>query len=252
VSSQHNPRIEGYVKEAVALAMQARWEEAAAANRAILELFPDDVETCNRLGKALMEMGDYAAAREAYERALELNPYNKIAKKNLKRISQLGELAPKGDHHKVVADVFVVETSKARVVELVNLAPRGAVLRMTPGEEVSLQAEGQRLTAKDKHNEHLGEVDPKYGMRLAKLMDGGNQYIAVISSLGEDEVKLLIRETYQDPSQAGRLSFPPRKKERFRPYVRESLLRQRLEDEAGEEASEETDTEREGFVEVDF
>ncbi|RLC94208.1 MAG: hypothetical protein DRI39_03610 [Chloroflexi bacterium] len=244
--------MEDYVKEAVDLAMQARWEEAVKANKAILELLPDDVETYNRLGRALMEMGDYAAARESYGHALELDPYNKIAKKNLERLAQLGEPVTRNDRQRVVADVFVEETSKARVVQLVKLAPRETVLLMAPGEEVSLHSEGQKLIAKNKQGEYLGEVEPKYGPRLAKLMDGGNHYMAVITSLREDEVRLLIRETYQDPSQAGRLSFPPKKKERFRPYVRESLLRQRLEDEDGEEAGAAVETEGEGFAEVDY
>ncbi|MCX5998662.1 MAG: hypothetical protein NTU41_03485, partial [Chloroflexi bacterium] len=81
---------------------------------------------------------------------------------------------------------------------------------------------------------------------LTKLIAGGNRYIAAISRLGENlqenEVKILIREVYQHPSQAGRLSFPLDKSERFRPYVRESLLRQRAEDEATEEAEEAPET----------
>ena len=42
-------------KEAIALAMENRWEEAAETNRAILELFQDDIEAQNRLGKAYFE-----------------------------------------------------------------------------------------------------------------------------------------------------------------------------------------------------
>lgn len=238
-----NARLEEYAKKAIDLAMQGRWEEAIATNRAILELCPEDVEAHNRLGKALMETGEYAAAREAYGQALELDPYNRIAKRNLKRLSEMGALPPKDDHHKVVADIFVEETSKARVVSLVNLGPREAVAQQAPGEEVSLHAEGRSLTAKNQHGEYLGEVEPKYGLRLAKLIKGGNRYIAVISSLGEklgeNEVKILVREVYQHPNQAGRFSFPLKEKERFRPYVRESLLRQRLEEEESAEEIEE-------------
>ena len=249
--------MESRVKEAVALAIQGRWQEVVTANRAILEAYPEDVETYNRLGRALIETGDYPAARESYGHALELDPYNKIAKKNLKRLSELGEPAPKNDQRRVVADVFVEETSKARTVGLVNLAPRDIVARMAPGEEVGLRVEGQRLMARKEPDEYLGEVDPTYAMRLVKLIGGGNQYIAAVSSVADDEVKVLIREIYQDPSQAGRPSFPPKKKGGFRPYVRESLIRQRLEDEEEEvEVDQETDdtggVHTEGFVEVDY
>jgi len=252
VSSQHGkPSMEHYVKEAVGLAIQGRWEEAVAANRTILKLFPDDVETYNRLGRALMEIGDYAAAREAYGRALELDSYNNIAKKNLRRLSELGELAQKEKHHKVVVDVFVEETSKARTASLVKLAPRNVLALIAPGEEISLQVEEQRLIAKSAQDEYLGEVEPKYGLRLARLIKGGNRYTAVITNLGEGELKVLISEVYQHPSQTGRLSFPPKKREGFRPYVKERLLRQRAEEEADEDL-EAAEPEMEGFSEVDF
>jgi len=235
-------KLDQYARQAVDLALQGRWQDAVDANKAILELSPDDVEAHNRLGRALLETGEYAAAKQAYARALEIDPYNAIARKNVKRLSELGETAPKDDRRKVVTDIFVEETSKARVVSLVNLGPREVLARKTPGEEVSLQVKGDSLTAQSDADEYLGEVDPKYGMRLAKLIRGGNQYIAAIKSLGsdpqEDEVKILVREVYQHPSQARRPSFPLQKRERFRPYVRESLLRQRLEEESGEDADE--------------
>ena len=79
---ESKPNIERYAKEAIALALQSRWQDAIGANEGILELFPEDVETHNRLGRALMEVGKYAAARKAYGRALELDPRNRIAKKN--------------------------------------------------------------------------------------------------------------------------------------------------------------------------
>jgi len=78
-------------EQAIQLAMAGRWEEAVAVNRAILELFPTDVDTYNRLGKALTELGHYREAREAYQKGLEIDPSNMIAKKNLARLATLRE-----------------------------------------------------------------------------------------------------------------------------------------------------------------
>ena len=49
-------------REAVDLALKGEWERATEVNRAVLELFTDDVEAMNRLAKALMELGDYGEA----------------------------------------------------------------------------------------------------------------------------------------------------------------------------------------------
>ena len=78
-------------KQAIDLAMQGRWREAVAANQNLIESFPSDVSACNRLGRAYMELGEYTLAKEAYARALELDSYNTIAKKNLHRLSRLWE-----------------------------------------------------------------------------------------------------------------------------------------------------------------
>lgn len=254
VSAQEKkPEIERYAKDAIDLALKGQWKEAVAANKKILEIFPEDVESHNRLGRALMEIGEYAKAKEAYNRALELAPHNRIAKKNLERLSYLRKQAPKRPNNRVVVDIFVEETGKARVVRLIRLAAKEVLALMAPGEEVSLHVEGQRLITKSGRGEYIGEVEPRYGSRLVKLMAGGNKYVAAVNSLGEHELKVIIRETYQDPSQAGHPSFPLREKEGFRPYVRESLLRQRFEEEElAEDVDETAEAEREGFTVADF
>jgi len=259
VTSQINRAdLERHAKEAIGLALQGQWQEAVAANRSILERFPDDVETCNRLGRALTEVGDYTGARKAYERTLELDAFNSIAKKNLSRLSLMGRKraakasARKADAHKVVADIFVEETGRAKVVKLVSLAAKEVVAKMAPGEEVTPYPEGQRLLVKNKEGDCLGEVEPKYGARLAKLAKAGNRYIAAVHSLSDKEMKVIVREVYQHPSQAGRPSFPLKDKQGYRPYVRESLLRHRLEDEEfADEADETVEAEREGFSVTD-
>ena len=73
-------------KQAVTLATEGKWEECISVNKAVLELSPSDVSAYNRWGKALMELEDYAQAREVYTHSLALDPYNKIARKNLNRL----------------------------------------------------------------------------------------------------------------------------------------------------------------------
>ena len=55
--------------EAVELAMDGRWEEAAAVNRKVIAASPSDLDAYNRLGKALLELGDPQAARACLKAA---------------------------------------------------------------------------------------------------------------------------------------------------------------------------------------
>ncbi len=251
--SPHPPRpdLEKHAREAVGLALKGQWQEAVDANRRILDKYPDDVETRNRLGRALVEVGEYAEARKTYEQTLEMDPFNMIAKKNLGRLSLMTRRPAATNARKVVADIFVEETGKARVVKLVSLAPREELAKMAPGDELALHIEGERLLVKSEGGDYLGEVEPKYGARLAKLSKLGNRYMAAMHSLGDKETKVIVREVYQHPSLAGRPSFPLKDKQEYRPYVRESLLRHRLEEDFADDSDEAVDAEREGFSVTD-
>ena len=76
--------------------------------------------------------------------------------------------------------------------------------------------------------QYLGEVEPKHGPRLLRLIKGGNKYSAAVVSSTEDKVTVIVREVYQHPSQAGQLSFPLRSLERLQPYVSDRVLRREL------------------------
>ncbi|MFC1918415.1 tetratricopeptide repeat protein [Chloroflexota bacterium] len=208
-------------KQAIDLAMQGWWREAIAANKGLLESFPDDVDTYNRLGRAYMELGEYLQAREAYEKALELDPYNIIARKNINRLSHLGEGVSdsKGSFHKVEPHQFIEEVGKAGVVSLCCLAPLEILAKTVAGSRVNLKIDGPHLIAENSRGEYLGQVEAKYGQRLIKLMERGNKYTATLVSSTEGVVTVIIREIYQHPSQAGRFSFPPKGGGGIHPFV---------------------------------
>ena len=77
--------------QAISLALESRWEEAIGVNRQILDVSPNDVDSWNRLGKAFLELGRLRESREAYQTALELDPVNTIAKRNLERLANVRE-----------------------------------------------------------------------------------------------------------------------------------------------------------------
>lgn len=211
---------------AIQLAMASRWEEAVNVNKSILSLFPNDADSHNRLGKALMELGRYTDARKSYKKALELDPTNAIARKNLER---LGTLIKTGTGQAATSQVdpklFIEEMGKTAVTTL-QVTSKDALNALDAGDRVELLQEGDQIVVQTPGGEPVGAIEPKLRARLIKLMAAGNQYAAAVTSLAGGECKIIIRETYQDPSQAGRPSFPAAgTTESLRPYTKERLLR---------------------------
>jgi tetratricopeptide (TPR) repeat protein len=234
-------------ERAIQLAMQNRWSEAADVNRKIIELYPNDSEAYNRLGKALMELGRYTDALATYQKALELDPNNIIARKNVERLIHLADRAPSATVEPVHTpapaaerggeainpNIFIEETGKTGITSLVDLGAPEVLLKLTAGDRLELRINGNALEVYDEQGQYVGKVEPKLARRLIELMQGGNRYTAAVTTVSERSASIIIRETYQHPSQRGKLSFPPRALPAgtYRPYMREGALRYGLEEE---------------------
>jgi len=230
-------------KQAIALAMQGKWQEAIETNESILELFPDDVDAYNRLGRAHMEKGEYTQAQKAYERSLHLDAYNAITKKNLLRLSQLKEIKknPK-EHVHTVEPHFIEEAGKSGVVILQRLASPKTLARLVAGDKIALKVDITNLVAKTTIGEYIGTVEPRHAQRLIKLMKGGNKYSAAIISSDGNKVTIIIRETYAHPSLVGQPSFPPRWVESIRTSEHVSEQWEEEEEESSFTSEEEPDS----------
>ncbi len=232
---------------AIQLARENRWEEAVAANRAILKLFPNDADSHNRLGKALMELGRYNDAKKAYKKTLELDATNQIARKNLERLQILAKTgAAQAETTHVDPSLFIEEVGKSAMTILQQTAPE-VLATLNAGDRVELRARRDSLAVETPTGNVIGVVEPKLRVRLLKLLEGGNQYAAAVTSLSAEECRIIIKETYQDPSQAGRPSFPTAiATEGMRPYTKERLLRHETQEELEQADEAEEEIEGEG------
>ena len=220
-------------QEAISCAMQGRWDEAIAANKSIIEVFPNDINAFNRLGKAFTEKGQYEEAIDAYNHAIEIDPKNSISRKNLRRLALLKEKQPalSEDRPKAISRTFIEETGKAGVARLDQLAAREVLIKMAAGDIVRLKVKKQRLTVENEAGEYLGQLESRISTRLSKLIKGGNKYSAAIASISDSVVKVIITEIYQHPKQVGRPSFPAKIKDGFRSSVKDSILKYEIGDE---------------------
>ena len=241
-------------EQAIASAATGKWSDAADTNRKLLELGPD-AEAENRLAKALWELGELGAAREHYQAALALDPTNRIAERNIDRLRTLlvaaGEkTVPAMDGSKAQVRIFVEETGKTGFAHLLDLPDPKKLAQVNPGDTVELQPEGNRLIA-NSNGMRIGVVDPRVAARLLKLIADGNKYLAGVTSLGAQDVRIIIREVFQDPRNYGKVSFPTAAKSTdLRPYTKGTLLREdeELEEDLEDDVEDEEITDLESVI----
>jgi tetratricopeptide (TPR) repeat protein len=220
------------VDQAIDAARKADWAGAAEINRRILELGPDSPSE-NRLAKSLWELGELAEARVHYQAALALDPTNRIAERNIDRLRVL--LNEAGDRttpakvgSKAPVSIFVEETGKTGFAGLYALARPKQLAQVNPGDAVELVPRAAELRATSNGVE-VGAVERSVAARLLKLMADGNQYAAGVTSLGDRDVRIIIREIYQDPRNYGKVSFPTAAKASdLRPYTKGTLIREEM------------------------
>ncbi len=216
--------------QAVKLAVNSRWQEAANLNRDYIRTFGDEAEAYNRLGKALTELGQISDAREAYGKALDLDPTNTIARRNLDRLAAMKDTAAaSAAPSQLDTRLFVEETGTAAVAKLQATNPEVSAL-LDAGDIVSLQVQGNAVNVLTVKGDYVGMVEPRIGLRLSKMMTAGNQYsAAMVTTTGE--LKVMLRETFKHPSMIDKVSFPTGRTSDIRAYTRKGLLRRDEEEE---------------------
>lgn len=241
-----------YVDEAIELALANKWAEAVQLNRSIIDRFGPDEDSLNRLGKAYTELGQLDDAVDAYQGALKLNPVNPIAQKNIAKLQALrgGQPVPTSKA-KVDVDAFIEETGKTAITALHVHTDGDPCSKVSGGDPVRLTANGDTMNVETARGVYLGHLEHALGRRLIKFVEGGNRYSGAVATCDGGAIKIIIRETYQDPKFFGRPSFPIKKgREEFRPYAKESLIA-RADVEEAEEETEEPSDELEGMHTVE-
>lgn len=239
------------IDAAIAYALERRWDLAAEENRGLLEEDPGDVESANRLGKALTELGDVAGAIEAYERAVAIDSTNAIARKNLARLqeqrkakrparpvpkSKAPAAASSGRPRRV--DVATESLRTAPLIEdfgksadltLARVNPRAAA-QVAAGDPAELEITSSGVAVKLAGGALLGHIDPRTGLRLKRMIEGGNRYSVVVLRVADSEVEVHVRETHKHPSLVGQASFlpqagdPRRRRSAPRAYTKPSVV----------------------------
>lgn len=180
--------------QAIQIALMGNWEKAAQLNIEILQQDPKDTEALNRLAFALTALGNIKEAKEAYDRVLLIDPLNPIAMRGLKKLNSPGDHTSGIPTH-LVSNMFLEESGKTKIVNLLNIAPLKILRNLQVGQTVTLVKKRNKIFIQDGDKLYIGVLPEDLGKRLIKFIEGGNMYEAYIKAATDHAVTIFMKET---------------------------------------------------------
>jgi tetratricopeptide (TPR) repeat protein len=182
---------------AIKCALENKWNDAIQANLDILQQNPEDVDTLNRLGFAYLQTSNISEAENTYKKVLDIDLSNPIAKKNLKKIQSVtnGSTTNTLRSFEVnVNNLYIEEAGKTKTVELKNVADKKTLSSLQTGEQINLIPKRSKIFIQNGTKAYIGVLPDNIGMRLKDLIEGGNEYKAIIKSVTDKSVVIFIKE----------------------------------------------------------
>lgn len=193
-------------KKALEAAKQSLWQEAAEFNQQILELQADDTAALNRLAFCYLQLKKTGLAQKTYQRVLEIEKHNSIAKKYLEMLKKKSTPIPLS-----VFDAnqdFVEEPGKTKVVQLDRLCDNRILQHLRVASPCQLKTKGRFVSVISIDGDYIGSLPEDISLHLSKLIQTGNEYDCVIKSLTKNECAVFIKEKRRSAANAHISSFP--------------------------------------------
>jgi len=189
-------------QKAINAALKSDWEEAISLNLAILTHEKNNTDALNRLAFAYLQLGNLKKAKTIYRQAVDVDPYNDIAKKNLAKINILkkGITFKNGIKENVNTSsntLFIEEPGKTKCVTLVKIATPSILSSLCASEEVILIPKKHSATVVNSNGVYLGVLPDDIGCKLSKRQKAGNKYQVCVKFAGKNSLSIFIKETFR-------------------------------------------------------
>lgn len=181
-------------QSAIEAALCQKWQEAFDLNKVILKNDPKNVNALNRLGFAAIKLGKYADAKTAFDKVLKLDPYNRIAEANGKKISV--EKNKSGVHDDVILtpSLFLEESGKTKIIECVHPAPAKVLSTLACGQILTMKVKKHGIDLRDCHGTYVGALPDDIAFKLGKFIEGGNEYSVYVKHVAKGNITVFVRE----------------------------------------------------------
>lgn len=195
-------------QDAIDAALRGNWRTAIQINTELLKNDSKNIDVLNRLGFGYLKTRQIKRAREAYQKVLNLDPYNQIALKNSKTLAVLKRKNMTEDRTSPVSPLhFLEDPGKTKIASCVNVAPTQILSTLSPGMEVYLKAKNHCVEVRSEKNLYLAALPDDISFKLIKLLSAGNTYQVIVKGIGKNALTVILRETKRGKRFARQPSF---------------------------------------------
>jgi len=204
-------------KKAIDAALKAEWDSAVELNSEILSLYPNDIATKLRLGRALIQTRQFPKATKVFKEVLDKDPINSVALKNL-------DLAK---NHQTDAKTNEAVNTRSLLMEpgkctecIGIITAKGITAReFAPGEELYIRVKKKSLELikiRKGTKVSVGMIDnPEVVRRANEASDMDGKFTAAFVKGEEKMITILLRSTIP-VFRSGR--------QEIRPYIKKGTL----------------------------
>lgn len=192
---------------AIQATLEGNWKLAITINEALLKRSPLDIETLNRLAFVYTIIGKTTQAKNVYKKVLEIDIFNPIALKNLKRLDNTSSLITTAPTPQSVTNMFLEENGKTKIVLLINIAPQKTIQSLQIGQSLQFCIKRLKIFVLDHEEQYIGMLPDDISKRLIKFIDGGNLYNVYIKSTEPHAISIFIREKKRSPLFKDQVTF---------------------------------------------
>jgi hypothetical protein len=190
-------------RQAIQAAKTGDWQAAVDHNQQLLNQYPDDTNALNRLGIAYVQIKDISKAKKAFQKSLEFDRANMIARKHLDKLLNNQEVGAPA----FIKQQFIEEPGKTKTVELHRLASKQVLAPFKVGDSCQLKLKNRYISV-NINGVYIGALPEDVSFRLARLIESGNEYDCFVRSCDGKSCFVFLKEVKQSPENVNLQSFP--------------------------------------------
>lgn len=193
---------------AIQAALLGNWKDAIKINEVLIREDNCDIDALNRLAYAYGKDGQLPRAKRLCTKVLTLDPYNTIAIKNIKLLSNTTRKKMKGTTSPAAApSAFLEDPGKTKIVSCVNLATAQVISSLSPGQVVAMKSKNHAVELRSDEGTYLAALPDDISYKLLKRMAAGNTYQVVVKGVGKNTLTVMVRELTRGKRFANQPSF---------------------------------------------